>query len=53
VSEGQRNTLEWRVVGAAGTTWNIRVTDPTNANCGGEGTLGASGKEGRFCDFNT
>jgi hypothetical protein len=53
VSTGQRNTLEWRVVGATGVTWSIQVAEPANASCGGTGTLDASGKEGRFCDFNT
>ena len=51
VSTGQKNRLEWRVVGAAGISWSIRVTEPPDAGCGDSGTLDASGKEKGSCDF--
>jgi hypothetical protein len=53
VSKGQTNTVEWLVVGAAGTSWSIKVVEPTNANCGDAGTLDAAAKEAGSCDFNS
>lgn len=53
VGEHQTNTLTWRVLGGAGTTWSIRVTKPSDVDCGDSGTLDGAGKEAGSCDFQS
>jgi hypothetical protein len=53
VPSGRKNVLEWRVVGAAGTKFSIKVAEPSNADCSDSGTINASGKEAGACAFNS
>ncbi|MBI4501723.1 MAG: hypothetical protein HY700_11240 [Gemmatimonadetes bacterium] len=53
VGKGQQNTLAWAVVGAPGSTFSIKVTEPGDADCGDSGTLDQSGTESGSCSFDT
>jgi len=53
VGTGQTNRLEWVVVGPAGATYTITVTEPIGTGCDDGATLDESGRDAGSCTFAT
>lgn len=53
VGAGQTNQISWAVVGPAGSSYTIEVTEPADAGCKSGTKLGNSGKDAGICAFTT
>jgi hypothetical protein len=52
VTPGQKNMLEWVVVGQDGTPWQIKITEPAHSGCAANGTVINKQASG-FCEFSS